>query len=96
MGSDAAKTGNVPVLASVLGLDILEVHPEWLDNRVSPPQYAQGQDLLEIGSDAAATFLYDCWTGATYQVPIDSVVLSYTISYNNSNSAISQRLRCRY
>ena len=93
LGADTARTGRVPSLVIGLGVDPLQVHPEWIDKRVIPPGYAQDQDLLELGSDASTTFLYDCWTGRTVRIPLGDVVLTYPV--NQTNSATLRRLRCR-
>jgi hypothetical protein len=94
-GFYAATTGHIPLFASALGVDILQVHPEWINEEVVPPQYTQDQDLLELGSDTETAFLYDCWTGTTYRIPLDDVVLTYPLYFNKTNPVILRRLRCR-
>jgi hypothetical protein len=92
-GYYTATTGRVS-LVNLLGIDILQVHPEWIDKGIIPPQYTQNQNLLELGSDATTTFLYDCWTATTYRVPLDDVVLTYPLYLNQYNSATLRLLRC--
>jgi hypothetical protein len=94
-GYNTARTGQVPPSINALGIDILQVHPQWINEKVVPPQYTQDQDLLELGSDSATAFLYDCWTGTTYRIPLDDVMLTYPLYFNQTNSTIVRRLRCR-
>jgi hypothetical protein len=92
LGAEAATTGQVSSVIDVLGADLLQVHPAWIDKRIVPSQYIQNQDLLELGSDVTTTFLYDCWTGITYRIPLSDVILMYPV--NRANSAARQRLHC--
>ncbi len=93
-GYYTAEHGLVPDFISALGVDILQVHPTWIDKRVIPPQY-RGQDLLELGSDDETVFLYDCWTGMTYRIPLVDLVLNYPLNYNKTTSATLKHLDCR-
>lgn len=94
-GINAANTGRVSAFSNLLGIDILQVHPEWLDNRIIPPKYTQDQDLLRLGSDGATVFLYDCRTATTYRIPLSDVVLAYALYLNEDYSATLPRLHCR-
>jgi hypothetical protein len=94
-GIGMAERGHIPPVATAFGVDVLEVHPVWLDRNVIPAQYLQGQDFLELGSDSATVFLYDCRTGATYRVAINEVVLTYPLSFNKPNSLMQHLLYCR-
>jgi hypothetical protein len=93
-GTKTIKTGYVPLFINLLGVDIAQVHPEWLNSQVAPPQYSQDQDLLELGSDVETTFLYDCGTDTTYRIPLDNVVLTYPLYLGEASSTILQRLHC--
>jgi hypothetical protein len=93
-GIDAATTGRAPSLAIALGIDLVQVHPTWINQSVMPRQYKQGQDLIELGSDGATAFLYDCSQAATYRIPLDDIVLTYPLLYNQTNSATLHRLHC--
>lgn len=93
-GFYAAEHGYVPGTINALGIDILQVHPVWLDKRVIPPKY-RGQDLLELGSDSGTVFLYDCWTGTTYRIPLTDLAMSYPLNYNQTTPATIKSLHCR-
>jgi len=93
-GTVATSTGSVPTFIDLLGVDISQVHPEWLNSKITPFQYTQDQDLLELGSDVETTFLYDCRTDTTYRIPLDNVVLTYPLYPNETRSTILQRLHC--
>jgi hypothetical protein len=93
-GDNTATTGQIPALASALGVDIVQVHPTWLNKSVGPQRYKRGQDLIELGSDDLTVFLYDCSTRVTYRIPLDDVVLTYPLLYNKTNSAVLRRLYC--
>jgi hypothetical protein len=80
--------------AAVLGVDISQVHPEWLSNTITLPQYTQGQDLLEVGSDTETTFLYDCRANVTYRIPLNDVVLTYPLYRNVTEADVLARLDC--
>jgi hypothetical protein len=90
----AASSGDVPNFINLLGVDISQVHPQWLDTKVMPPQYTQDQDLLELGSDSETMFLYDCKTTTTYMIPIDDVILTFQVYSSETGSQILQRLHC--
>jgi hypothetical protein len=93
-GDNAAVTGQIPVFASTLGIDIVQVHPTWLSKSVVPQRYKRGQDLIELGFDDLTVFLYDCSTRVTYRIPLDDVVLTYPLLYNQTNSAVRRHLYC--
>ena len=94
-GVAMAEHGRIPQVTSAFGVDVLEVHPVWLDKDVIPSRYLRGQDLLTIGSDSGSVFLYDCFTGATYRIPLGDVVLTYPLSFNGESSPPMQDLlRC--
>lgn len=93
-GSYTAEHGLVPDFIGALGVDILQVHPTWIDKQVMPQQY-RGQDLLEIGSDEETVFLYDCWTAITYRIPLVDLTLNYPLYYNETTSATLKHLDCR-
>jgi hypothetical protein len=88
------STGSVPTFIDLLGVDISQVHPEWLNSKISPSRYTQDQDLLELGSDTETTFLYDCRTDTTYRIPLNNVVLTYPLYPNETTSATLRRLHC--
>lgn len=91
-GNETAKTGRVSPLVSALGVDVLQVYPKWSDSKVIPPQYSTGQSLLELGSGDETTFLYDCRTITTYRIPLNDVVLTYSLLAQTSSSL--QSLHC--
>jgi hypothetical protein len=92
-GHETASTGRVSPLVSALGVDVVQVYPEWSNSKDIPSQYAKGQDLLELGSDDETTFLYDCRTITTYRIPLNNVVLTYSLTQTSSTALRS--LHCR-
>ena len=90
--NDTARTGSIPTFINLLGVDISEVHPEWLDSKIAPPQYMPDQDFLELGSDETTTFLYDCRTSTTYRIPLNDVVLTIPLDLNET--AALKHLHC--
>jgi hypothetical protein len=93
-GTAATSSGNIPNFVDLLGVDISQVHPEWLNSKVIPPQYESDQDLLEVGSDTETAFLYDCKTDTTYRIPLSGVVLAYPVYSTESSSTILRHLHC--
>jgi hypothetical protein len=92
LGGNASTTGQIPEFVNATGVDILQVHPSWINKQIAPPGYEQDQDMLELGSSIETVYLYDCATRETYGIPLNDVVLTYTI-YKQSPADI-KRLRC--
>ena len=92
-GIETSDTGSSSTFITFLGVDILQVHPNLIDRKLAPQGYKH-QDLLELGSNGDISLLYACWTGATRSVPLNDVILTYSLSYNQTTPATLKRLDC--
>jgi hypothetical protein len=91
-GEATVKTGRIPTFINAAGVDIVQVYPEWMNKDVIPPNYTQGQDMLELGSNTETVYLYNCRTQTTYSIPVHDVILAYSI-YDQSTASL-RRLHC--
>lgn len=91
-GNNTAKTGHIPGLLGIFGVDVLQVRPTWIEPSAKPVGFRDDQDVLVLGTAMGSVFLYDCNINATRRVAASQVALDYSLQ--DATQAVA-RLKCR-